>query len=291
MPRRHQLYALATCAVLLLVAVNYLTTPSAAAAPRRLERIADPEQAPPKQQQIGGTTSWRRDDDVDNNAVPQPVGSTAQSTTVVIQSAGASQLRQRTLQCPTYAGPMYFPYSHPNPVKRKPVLVAALPTALEEQPTSAPGVRVSSLLPFELSATRLAPGSRFGEAQRVNAEFLRLLDTDRLLFFFRRLASLPQPKPDLVPYGGWESQGSGLRGEFVGHYLHAASAVAAASGDGLLRARCEGVVRALAECQSTDGYLSAFPQSEFAVVESFKSRAPWVPYYVLHKLLTGLLSA
>ena len=54
----------------------------------------------------------------------------------------------------------------------------------------------------------------FGVAQRTNAAFLRELDPDRLLYFFRRLANLRQPRAEgLLPYGGWESQGSGLRGE------------------------------------------------------------------------------
>ena len=187
---------------------------------------------------------------------------------------------------------MYFPYSAHKPITRRPVVVAALPTALEEQPTLKYNAEAQSLLPFELSAVRLSPESRFGAAQQLNANFLRLLDPDRLLFFFRRLANVPQPRTDIIPYGGWESQGSGLRGEFAGHFLHAAAAVAVASDDALLRSRCEVIVRVLAECQaaSGDGYLSAFPQSEFATVEDFKSRAPWVPYYVLHKLLAGLLS-
>ena len=64
----------------------------------------------------------------------------------------------------------------------------------------------------------------------------RLLDPDRLLYFFRQRAGLPPPTrtprkwpgvPDThkppVPYGGWESAGHVLRGEFVGHYLMAAS--------------------------------------------------------------------
>lgn len=156
--------------------------------------------------------------------------------------------------------------------------VAALPMALDDQPRASPTSR-TPLLPFELADVRLEPLSRFGVAQRTNAAFLRLLDTDRLLFFFRRLANLPQPRATAQPYGGWESQGSGLRGEFTGHYLHAAAAVAAAGDDVILRERCEHVVRILEECQDAagDGYLSAFPQSEFATVEDFKSRAPWVP--------------
>lgn len=123
---------------------------------------------------------------------------------------------ERTMSCPTYAGPMYLPYSHPKPVARRPVLTAALPLSLDEQPREGPNARQGpgALRPFTLDVVRLDPATRFGAAQRLNSEFLRLLQPDRLLFFFRRLANLPQPRPDLVPYGGWESQGSGLRGEF-----------------------------------------------------------------------------
>ena len=68
----------------------------------------------------------------------------------------------------------------------------------------------------------------------------------------------------------------------------------AAPGDELLRTRCEYIVRVLEECQlatpESEGYLSAFPQREFAEVEELRSRAPWVPYYVMHKLLAGLIT-
>ena len=285
--RRHQSYAFVAVAAVLLLAVNYLSHPLAIAESR--------EEQPQQPQQIGGTTSWQRADDDDDAArttvLRAPTAAAAKPVPVSIAAATA-MLAERTLQCPTYAGPMYFPYSAQKPVARRPVKVLALPTALEEQPSLKAGVAALSLLPFELSAVRLAPDTRFGDAQKVNANFLRLLDPDRLLYFFRRLANLPQPRTDIVPYGGWESQGSGLRGEFAGHYLHAASAVAAASDDALLRTRCEMIVSVLAACQaaSADGYLSAFPQSEFATVENFQSRAPWVPYYVIHKLLSGLLA-
>lgn len=187
-------------------------------------------------------------------------------------------IQSQTLQCPAYAGPMFFPY-YPGAKKvpRHAVQAAALPGPLEEQPQQLPDPSRVPLQQFPLHAVRLEPNSRFGIAQRTNANFLRKLDPDRLLYFFRRLAGLAQPRPDIQPYGGWESQGSGLRGEFIGHYLHAAAAVAAATSDTLLRDRCEKVVRALHECQLSDGYLSAFPTAEFQTVEDFNSRSPWVP--------------
>jgi DUF1680 family protein len=53
--------------------------------------------------------------------------------------------------------------------------------------------------------------------------------------------------------------------------------------------RADYVVDCLAELQESDGYLSAFPQAEFAQTEDFSSPHPAVPYYVMHKLLAGLL--
>ena len=58
---------------------------------------------------------------------------------------------------------------------------------------------------------------------------------------------------DPRPYGGWESAGHVLRGEFVGHYLMAASTAAAATGDAELKARVEYVVGVLEQVQAADG--------------------------------------
>ena len=276
--RRIQL-TMVTAGLLLLIAVHSFMPVSPPTRQAQAPAIVQHEEPKQQAEQIGGTTSWRREED---EPISAPVVSAITSTT--------SSLSSKTLQCPTYAGPMYFPHSHPTPVKRRAVRAAALPEALEEQPTSK-SVAVHTLLPFELSSVRLAPSSRFHDAQRTNAAFLRLLDPDRLLYFFRRLANLPQPRLDIIPYGGWESGGSGLRGEFAGHFLHAAAAVAVASDDALLRSRCEIIVKVLEECQGSDGYLSAFSRAEFETVEDFKSKYPWVPYYVIHKLMAGLLSA
>ena len=140
---------------------------------------------------------------------------------------------------------------------------------------------------MSLHDVRLLPGSHFEHASRVNTAWLLALDVDRLLHFFRVTAGLP-PLKAAPAYGGWESGGSGLRGEFVGHYLHAASAAAASTGNeterAALLARCDAVVRGLAECQAklgAGGYVSAFPEAEFALTEAGKPPGPWVPYYVM----------
>ena len=210
-----------------------------------------------------------------------------------------------TMQCPVCAGPMYFLFQRASGVAVQRLRwqrmssprgdTTAMATATAAA-TAAAAARWPPDDPMFADPARCALlGGRPGQWPLCAAGGTGLsafLHPDRLLFFFRRLANVPQPRPDLTPYGGWESQGSGLRGEFAGHYLHAAAAAAVATSDALLRSRCEYVVRVLAECQEAmgDGYLSAFPQSEFATVEDFKSRSPWVPYYVMHKLLAGLIT-
>ena len=139
---------------------------------------------------------------------------------------------------------------------------------------------------------RLTARAAFHAAQQTNLAWLKQLEPDRMLYFFRQLAKLPQPAPTLQPYGGWESAGSGLRGEFIGHWLSAVAAAAAGGAEPELR--IAGRVRrhgARPVPGRGVGYLSAFPQSEFAATESFYPKGPWVPYYVMHKLLVGLLEA
>ena len=201
-----------------------------------------------------------------------------------------AEQRTQTLQCPNYAGPMFFPY-HPGAknVPRKPV-PAAMTTASDAPPAFRAPPR--PLQPFHLKDVRLTARTAFHAAQQTNLAWLKQLEPDRMLYFFRQLAKLPQPAPTLQPYGGWESAGSGLRGEFIGHWLSAVAAAAAGGAEPELRSRAEYVVTALGQCQDeVSGYLSAFPQSEFAATESFYPKGPWVPYYVMHKLLVGLLEA
>ena len=212
------------------------------------------------------------------------------------------RLAEETLQCSSYAGPMFLPNNPGGKIKRtNPIRAARLPDALERQPKLRP--TRWPLAPFSLHSVRLLPGSRFAAAEATNLAFLRLLDPDRLLYFFRERARIPQPRraanrwagvPNTEkppkPYGGWESAGHVLRGEFVGHYLMAASTAAAATADAELKARVEYVVGVLEQVQAADGYLSAFPPAEFAQTEQLLSKAPSVPYYVMHKLLAGLLS-
>jgi DUF1680 family protein len=119
----------------------------------------------------------------------------------------------------------------------------------------------------------------------LNRKVLLSLDPDRLLHNFRVNAGLPSTAGSL---GGWEGPESELRGHFTGHYLSACAMMYAATGDILFKERADIIIAGLAECQASNGYLSAFPETFFDRLES--GRRVWAPYYVLHKLLAGLLA-
>lgn len=140
-----------------------------------------------------------------------------------------------------------------------------------------------------LGRTRLLPGP-FQERQELHRVLLRHYDLDRLLHSFRVTAGLSAPGQ---PYEGWESPGCGLRGHFVGHYLSAVSCMAAATGDEFCLRRTRDLVAGLAECQAAlgDGYLSAFPATEFDTLETVFFDKVWAPYYTIHKIMAGLLDA
>ena len=146
--------------------------------------------------------------------------------------------------------------------------------------------------PFPLSAVRLLAGP-FAEAQQRNCDVLLQLDPDRLLHMFRVTAGLPSPAE---PYGGWEAPQVEVRGHALGHYLSACSLTYAATGDARFKERADHIVAALAECQKAlpqqgahPGYLSAFAESFIDRVEAGQS--VWAPWYVLHKIMAGLLDA
>lgn len=129
---------------------------------------------------------------------------------------------------------------------------------------------------------------RLLSAQGRNAEYLRYLDLDRLLYAYRLAAGLPTPGESS---GGWEAPGSPDRGNFLGHYLSACAQTFAASGDELLRDRGVAAAAELAKCQDAigTGYVQAQPAEKLDLLERGE-RLDWVgPYYAVHKLMAGLL--
>ncbi len=149
----------------------------------------------------------------------------------------------------------------------------------------------------ELDATqvRLLPGSPFYERQELHRHgYVASFQPDKLLFHYRALAKLPQPNGVKGGYEGWDS--GFIRGHMAGHYLSAASRMAAATGDASFREKADYIVSELAKCQDAlnqGGYLAAFPSGAFDRLEGKPGDGGGVvvPYYTIHKIMAGLLDA
>jgi uncharacterized protein len=143
---------------------------------------------------------------------------------------------------------------------------------------------------------RLLPGSPFYVRQELHRKgVLASYDPDKLLYSYRALAKLPQQEGIDSGYDGWDS--GFLRGHMTGHYLSAASRMAATTGSLLFRDRVNYLVGELAKCQralNLDGYLAAFSTAAFDQLEG-KPGADGggigVPYYTIQKIMSGLLDA
>ena len=96
--------------------------------------------------------------------------------------------------------------------------------------------------------------------------------TDRLLHSFRLTSGITSTA---TPYGGWEKPDCELRGHFNGgHYLSAVALAYASSGNDDLRKKGDTMVAELARCQkaNSNGYLSAFPETEFETLAQRQQR-------------------
>ena len=116
-------------------------------------------------------------------------------------------------------------------------------------------------------------------------DYLLSLDADRLLAGFYEIAG-KEPKKERYT-GGWEDQD--IAGHTMGHYLTALAQVYATTKNEKFYEKLSYVVDSLAECQAESGYLSAFREELFDNLE--KGGQAWVPWYTMHKVLSGLISA
>jgi DUF1680 family protein len=125
------------------------------------------------------------------------------------------------------------------------------------------------------------------QARDWNRAYMMRLPNDRLLHNFRVNAGLPS---SAIPLGGWEDPKCEVRGHFVGHYLSACALLYAATGDNAVKAKADELVAGLAECQvrlNQNGYVSAFPSEHFDRLDRLQK--VWAPFYVIHKIMAGLL--
>ena len=87
--------------------------------------------------------------------------------------------------------------------------------------------------PFDLRDVRLLDGP-FRDAMLRTQKYLHELESDRLLWYFRKTAGLDAPAE---PMGGWEK--TELRGHTMGHYLSACAMMYAATSDEKLKEKAE----------------------------------------------------
>jgi uncharacterized protein len=145
---------------------------------------------------------------------------------------------------------------------------------------------VEKAMPFPGTQVTLSP-SWIKHREDLNTEYMKSLDSERLLHNFRVNSGIPS---NVKPLEGWESPDCGLRGHFVGHYLSAVSSIVERYKDPILSQRLNYMIDELYKCQQTlgNGYLSAFPEKEFDILET-RFGGVWAPYYTYHKIMQGLL--
>lgn len=152
---------------------------------------------------------------------------------------------------------------------------------------------VSMVQRLDASQVKLLPGSIFYDRQELHRRgYVGSFDPDKLLFHYRALAKLPQPQGVTSGYDGWDS--GFIRGHMAGHFLSAASRMAVATGDASFKKKTDYMVAELAQCQDAlnqGGYLAAFPSGAFDRLEGKpgNSGGVVVPYYIIQKIMTGLL--
>ncbi|MFD7712763.1 beta-L-arabinofuranosidase domain-containing protein [Streptomyces sp. NPDC059785] len=147
--------------------------------------------------------------------------------------------------------------------------------------------------PFELGQVRLTT-SRWLDNQNRTTAYLRAVDADRLLYVFRANHGLSTN--GAAANGGWDAPTFPFRSHVQGHFLTAWAQSYAVTGDTVCRDKATHMVAELAKCQANNGaagfgagYLSGYPESDFTALEQGTLSNGNVPYYTIHKTLTGLL--
>ncbi|WP_307719811.1 glycoside hydrolase family 127 protein [Paenibacillus kobensis] len=156
-------------------------------------------------------------------------------------------------------------------------------------------VYIGAMKTMETSRQTTLQEGIFQASQQTGREYLLKLDVDRLVAPCYEAASL---LPKNERYGGWEA--TQIAGHSIGHWLSAAAAMYAATGDMVLLEKLNYAVDELAFVQSSDpyGYVSGFPRDCFDrvfegagdfEVHNFGLGGSWVPWYSIHKIYAGLI--
>jgi uncharacterized protein len=155
-----------------------------------------------------------------------------------------------------------------------------------------PDIGVSAYA-FDFGQVRLS-ASRWLDNQNRTLSYLRFVDVNRLLYNFR--ANHRLSTNGAASNGGWDAPNFPFRTHMQGHFLTAWAQAYAVTADATCRDKANQMVAELAKCQANNGaagfnsgYLSGFPESDFTALEARTLSNGNVPYYAIHKTLTGLL--
>jgi len=148
------------------------------------------------------------------------------------------------------------------------------------------------LRPFKTGSIKLLPGT-LKDAFNRNAAYLKSLDNDMLLYCYRFFAYRKAPGQ---PPGGWEYPLNANKGSFLGHWLSAAAQTIAATGDQELKKKADEIIADLRQDQLAygDGWVQASGPERLLVFLGKHGGDPdfsviTAPFYVVHKMLAGLL--
>lgn len=169
---------------------------------------------------------------------------------------------------------------------------------------------------FDLSNISLDGDNILTQNTERTIEYLKLLDSDRMLYNFRN--TFGQDTKGAKPIGGWDEPTGLLRGHSTGHYMSALALAYASTGDEELKEKMDYMVSEMSKLQSLsegnaadfqtkgtaqsswstnpkewgDGFISAYSPDQFALLEKYTPYATiWAPYYTLHKLMAGYLDS
>ena len=156
------------------------------------------------------------------------------------------------------------------------------------------------VLPFDLNSVQLLDG-RFKHATELNRQILLNYEPDRFLATFRMEAGL---EPRAEHYHGWEDYPRrNLNGHSLGHYMSALAMMYRTTGEQEFLERLSYIVDELEICQQADGdgYIGALPGAKTVFAEEvaageirsagFDLNGYWAPFYIMHKILAGLIDA
>jgi DUF1680 family protein len=174
-------------------------------------------------------------------------------------------------------------------------LWAISPTVAQTIPPIAVPEVGTSAYAFDMSQVALS-SSRWMDNQNRTLNYLKSVDVNRLLYVFRSTHKLSTNGAQAN--GGWDAPTFPFRSHAQGHYLSAWAHCYATLRDSTCKDRATYFVQELAKCQAnngaagfTTGYVSGFPESEFAALEAGQLKSGNVPYYAVHKTMAGLLDA